>query len=39
MNTIVVKTNDATQTIDQVQVVTKDGVPTVIKASAKVELC
>ena len=36
MNTIIVKTNDATQTIDQVQVVTKDGVPTVIKASAKV---
>ena len=36
MNTIVVKTNDATQTISQIEVVTKDGIPTVIKASAKV---
>ena len=36
MNTIIVKTNDATQTIDQVQVVTKDGKPTIIKAVDKV---
>ncbi|MDN3454657.1 Ig-like domain-containing protein, partial [Psychrobacter sp. APC 3350] len=36
MNTIVVKTNDATQTISQVEVITKDGVPTVIKATDKV---
>ncbi|MBO1530100.1 cadherin-like domain-containing protein, partial [Psychrobacter sp. F1192] len=36
MNTIIVKTNDATQTIDQVQVVTKDGKPTIIKAMDKV---
>ncbi|MGP5436479.1 Ig-like domain-containing protein, partial [Psychrobacter alimentarius] len=36
MNTIVVKTNDATQTISQIEVVTKDGIPTVIQASAKV---
>ena len=36
MNTIIVKTNDATQTIAQVQVVTKDGKPTIIKAIDKV---
>ena len=36
MNTIIVKTNDATQTIDQVQVVTKDGKPTIITAMDKV---
>ncbi|WP_201550240.1 Ig-like domain-containing protein [Psychrobacter fjordensis] len=36
MNTIVVKTNDVTQTIDQVQVVTQDGKPTIITAMDKV---
>ena len=36
MNTIIVKTNDATQTVDQVQVVTKDGKPTIITAMDKV---
>lgn len=36
MNTIIVKTNDATQTIDQVQVVTQDGKPTIITAMDKV---
>ena len=36
MNTIIVKTNDATQTISQVQVVTEDGTPTVITAMDKV---
>ncbi|MGE6475231.1 Ig-like domain-containing protein, partial [Psychrobacter sp. NPDC078631] len=36
MNTIIVKTNDATQTVAQVQVVTKDGKPTIIKAMDKV---
>ncbi|WP_250162899.1 hypothetical protein [Psychrobacter sp. WY6] len=36
MNTIIVKTNDSTQTIDQVQVVTKDGTPTIITAMDKV---
>lgn len=36
MNTIIVKTNSATQTVDQVQVVTKDGQPTVITAMDKV---
>ena len=36
MNTIIVKTNDATQIVSQVEVVTKDGVPTVIKATDKV---
>ena len=36
MNTVIVKINDATQTIDQISVVTKDGVPTVITATNKV---
>ncbi|MDN3454646.1 Calx-beta domain-containing protein, partial [Psychrobacter sp. APC 3350] len=36
MNTIIVKTNDATQTIDQVPVVTQDGKPTIITAMDKV---
>ncbi|MEH6768733.1 Ig-like domain-containing protein, partial [Psychrobacter sp.] len=36
MNTIVVKTNNATQTVSQVQVITKDGVPTVIAAEGQV---
>lgn len=36
MNTIIVKTNDATQTLSQVQVVTKDGIPTVIQAADSV---
>ncbi|MFP3458019.1 hypothetical protein R0J89_17390, partial [Psychrobacter sp. SIMBA_152] len=36
MNPIIVKTNDATQIVSQVEVVTKDGVPTVIKATDKV---
>ncbi|MGP9493251.1 Ig-like domain-containing protein, partial [Psychrobacter sp. AOP7-B1-24] len=36
MNTIIVKTNDATQTVNQVEVVTQDGIPTVIKATDKV---
>ncbi|MGP9493181.1 Calx-beta domain-containing protein, partial [Psychrobacter sp. AOP7-B1-24] len=36
MNTIIVKINDATQTISQVQVITKDGIPTVITATDKV---
>ena len=36
MNTIIVKTNDATQTVNQVQVVTQDGTPTVIVAMDKV---
>uniref|UniRef100_UPI00191AACF0 hypothetical protein n=1 Tax=Psychrobacter jeotgali TaxID=179010 RepID=UPI00191AACF0 len=36
MNTIIVKTNDATQTINQVQVVTQDGMPTVITAMDQV---
>ncbi|MBH0006114.1 Ig-like domain-containing protein, partial [Psychrobacter sp. SWN149] len=36
MNTIIVKTNDATQTISQVQVATKDGTPTIITAMDRV---
>ncbi|WP_352310471.1 Ig-like domain-containing protein, partial [Psychrobacter sp. W2-37-MNA-CIBAN-0211] len=36
MNTIIVKTNNATQTISQVDVVTQDGIPTIIKATNKV---
>ncbi|MEZ7519412.1 Ig-like domain-containing protein, partial [Psychrobacter sp. Arc9] len=36
MNTVIVKINDATQTVDQISVVTKDGVPTVITATNKV---
>ncbi|MEZ7517226.1 tandem-95 repeat protein, partial [Psychrobacter sp. Arc9] len=36
MNTIVVKTNNATQTVSQVQIITKDGVPTVIAAEGQV---
>ena len=36
MNTIIVKVNDATQTISQVQVITKDGIPTVITATDEV---
>ncbi|MGB2786667.1 Ig-like domain-containing protein, partial [Psychrobacter sp.] len=36
MNTITVKTNDATKTIDQVQVVIKNGKPTIITAMDKV---
>ena len=36
MNTIIVKVNDATQTVNQVQVVTQDGRPTVITAQDKV---
>ncbi|WP_394123615.1 hypothetical protein, partial [Psychrobacter nivimaris] len=36
MNAIVVKTNDATQTISQIEIITKDGTPTVIKAVDKV---
>ncbi|MDX2374867.1 hypothetical protein NJD71_12140, partial [Psychrobacter sp. PP-21] len=36
MNTIIVKTNSATQTVAQVQVVTEDGKPTIIKAVDKV---
>ncbi|MBH0097405.1 hypothetical protein I6E61_13505, partial [Psychrobacter sp. NZS113] len=36
MNTIIIKINDATQTISQVPVVTKDGIPTVIAATDKV---
>lgn len=35
MNTIIIKINDATQTISQVPVVTKDGIPTVIAATDK----
>ncbi|MDN3442638.1 Ig-like domain-containing protein, partial [Psychrobacter sp. APC 3279] len=36
MNTVIVKINDATQTVNEVEVVTKDGTPTVIKAVEKV---
>ena len=36
MNTIMVKTNNATQTVAEVAVVTKDGKPTVIQAMEKV---
>ncbi|MGP9545958.1 Ig-like domain-containing protein, partial [Psychrobacter sp. AOP7-B1-25] len=36
MNTIIVKTNNATQTVEQVQVVTKNGTPTIIAAMDKV---
>lgn len=36
MNTVIVKINDATQTIAEHQVVTKDGQPTVIKTVSKV---
>ncbi|MCG3879282.1 Calx-beta domain-containing protein, partial [Psychrobacter sp. Ps6] len=36
MNTIIVKTNSATQTVAQAQVVTEDGKPTIIKAVDKV---
>ncbi|WP_201551171.1 Ig-like domain-containing protein [Psychrobacter fjordensis] len=36
MNTIIVKTNDVHKTINQIEVVTQDGVPTVIQATDKV---
>lgn len=36
MNTIMVKTNNATQTVAEVAVVTKDGKPTIIQAMEKV---
>ncbi|SLJ84761.1 Ig-like domain-containing protein [Psychrobacter sp. DAB_AL43B] len=36
MNTIIVKTHNANSTVDQVQVITKDGQPTVIAAADKV---
>ncbi|MBH0064473.1 Ig-like domain-containing protein, partial [Psychrobacter sp. SZ93C1] len=36
MNTIIIKINDAAQTISQVPVITKDGIPTVITATDNV---
>ncbi|MGP4715003.1 Ig-like domain-containing protein, partial [Psychrobacter sp. T6-6] len=36
MNTIIVKTNNTTETVSQIEVVTKDGIPTVIQASERV---
>ncbi|MBH0065451.1 Ig-like domain-containing protein, partial [Psychrobacter sp. SZ93C1] len=36
MNTIIVKTNDVHKTINQIEVVTQDGIPTVIQATDKV---
>uniref|UniRef100_UPI003320ED3E Ig-like domain-containing protein n=1 Tax=Psychrobacter sp. TB55-MNA-CIBAN-0194 TaxID=3140445 RepID=UPI003320ED3E len=36
MNTIIIKINDAAQTISQVSVITKDGIPTVITATDNV---
>ncbi|MGP9558690.1 hypothetical protein, partial [Psychrobacter sp. AOP7-A1-24] len=36
MNTIIVKTNNTTQTVEQVQVVTKNGKPTIITTMDKV---
>ncbi|MBF2718785.1 hypothetical protein IP510_02655, partial [Psychrobacter sp. NG254] len=36
MNTIIIKTNNATQTIKETEVVTKDGIPTIIKSTEKV---
>ncbi|WP_379542991.1 hypothetical protein [Psychrobacter sp. R86515] len=36
MNTIMIKTNNATQTVAEVAVVTKDGKPTIIQAMEKV---
>ncbi|MBH0095584.1 cadherin-like domain-containing protein, partial [Psychrobacter sp. NZS113] len=36
MNTIIVKTNDVHKTVNQIEVVTQDGMPTVIQATDKV---